>query len=98
MAKIVATGKYLTDRITVEVTQEDGTLVITMDDNESPELQKHLAECIENQPAMGGTYFPEPDSMLAAFNVLNSIFFDSLEEISVDGDIGEIPYEENTIY
>ena len=36
--------------------------------------------------------------MLAAFNVLNSIFFDSLEEISVDGDIGEIPYEENTIY
>ena len=71
MAKIVATGKYLTDRITVEVTQEDGTLVITMDGNESPELQKHLAECIENQPAMGGTYFPEPDSMLAAFNVLN---------------------------
>ena len=69
-----------------------------MDDNESPELQKHLAECIEKQPAMGGTYFPEPDSMLAAFNVLNSIFFDSLEEISVDGDIGEIPYEENTIY
>ena len=47
MAKIVATGKYLTDRITVEVTQEDGTLVITMDNNESPELQKHLAECIE---------------------------------------------------
>ena len=47
MAKIVATGKYLTDRITVEVTQEDGTLVITMDDNESPELQKHLEECID---------------------------------------------------
>ena len=62
------------------------------------ELQKHFDDCIARQPAMGGPYFPEPDSMLAAFNVLNSIFFDSLEEISVDGDIGEIPYEENTIY
>lgn len=98
MVKIIATGKYLTDRITVEVTQEDGTLVITMDDNESSELQKHLDDCISRQPAMGGTYFPEPDSMLAAFNVLKHTFFDELEEISVDGYIGEIPYEENTIY
>ena len=98
MAKIIATGIHFGDRITVEVIQEDGTLVITMCGNESPELQKYFDDCIANQPAMGGTYFPEPDSMLAAFNVLENIFFDLLEEIAVEGDIGEIPYEEGKIY
>jgi hypothetical protein len=98
MARIVATGKYLSDRITVEVTQEDGILVITTDGKEVEELQKHFDECVSKQPAMGGTYYPEPDSMLSAYNVMNNNFFDELEEITVDGDIGEIPYEENMIY
>lgn len=98
MAKIIATGIHFCDRITVEVTKEDGTLVITECGLELPELQKDFDECIEHQPPMGGSFYPKPDSMLAAFNVLQHTFFDTLEEITVEGDIGEIPYEEGKIY
>lgn len=98
MGKVKATGIYLGNQISVEVTQEDGTLVILMDDNESGELQKHLEQCLARQPAMGGTFFPEQNSLLAAFNVLQNTFFDSLEEITVEGEIEEIPLEDGKIY
>ena len=98
MAKIIATGIHICNRITVEVTKEDGTLVITTYGFESPELQKDFDECIANQPPMGGSFYPKPDSMLAAFNVLSNKFFDTLEEITVEGDLGEIPHEDGVIY
>lgn len=98
MGKVIASGIYCGNRITVEAVVEDGTLLILMDEKEVPELQKRFDELIKIQPAMGGTYFPDKDSLLAAYNVLQHTFFDTLEEISVEGDIGEIPYEENIIY
>lgn len=98
MGKVIASGIYCGNRITVEAVVEDGTLVILMNEKEVPDIQKRFDELIKVQPAMGGTYFPDEDSLLAAYNVLQHTFFDTLEEISVEGDIGEIPYEENTIY
>jgi hypothetical protein len=98
MGKVIATGIYCGNRITVEVVVEDGTLVILMDEKEVPDLQKRFDELIKVQPAMGGTYFPDENSLLTAYNVLQYTFFDTLEEISVEGDIGEIPNEENIIY
>ena len=98
MGKVIASGIYCGNRITVEAVVEDGTLLILMDEKEVPDLQNRFDELIKVQPAMGGTYFPEPDSLLAAYNVLQHTFFDTLEEINVEGDIGEIPYEENIIY
>ena len=47
MAKIIATGIHICNRITVEVTKEDGTLVITMCGLELPELQKDFDECMK---------------------------------------------------
>lgn len=98
MAKIIATGIHICNRITVEVTKEDGTLVITAYGFKSPELQKDFDECVANQPPMGGSFYPKHDSMLAAFNVLSNKFFDTLEEITVEGDLGEIPHEDGVIY
>lgn len=98
MTRIIATGEYLTDKITVEIIEEDGMLILTMNGNETQDLQKHFEECISKQPAMGGTYYPEPDSMLCAFNVLQNTFFDSTPEITIEGDIGEIPHEDGIIY
>lgn len=98
MGKVIASGIYCGDRITVEAVVEDGTLLILVDENEVPDLQKRFDELIKVQPAMGGTFFPDENSLLAAYNVLQHTFFDTLEEINVEGDIGEIPYEENTIY
>ena len=99
MGKVIASGIYFGNRITVEVVLEDGTLLILMDGEfEVPDIQKRLDELIKVQPAMGGTYFPDENSLLAAYNVLKHTFFDTLEEIIVEGDIGEIPYEKNMIY
>jgi hypothetical protein len=98
MGKVIASGIYCGNRITVEAVVEDGTLLILMDEKEVPDLQNRFDELIKVQPAMGGTYFPDENSLLSAYNVLQHTFFDTLEEISVKGDIGEIPYEENIIY
>lgn len=98
MGKVIASGIYCGNRITVEAIVEDGTLVILMDEKEVPDLQKRFDELIKVQPAMGGTYFPDENSLLTAYNVLGHTFFDTLEEISVEGDIGEIPHESDVIY
>ena len=98
MGKVIASGIYCGNKITVEAIVEDGTLVILMDEKEVPDLQKRFDELIKVQPAMGGTYFPDENTLLAAYNVLQNTFFDTLEEISVEGDIGEIPCEEGVVY
>ncbi len=98
MGKVIASGIYCGNRITVEAVVEDGTLLILMDEKEVPDIQKRFDELIKVQPAMGGTYFPDENSLLAAYNVLQHTFFDTLEEISVEGDIGEIPNEKGMVY
>lgn len=99
MGKVIASGIYCGHRITVEAVVEDGTLLILMDEREVPDIQKRFDELIKVQPAMGGTYFPDENSLLAAYNVLKHTFFDeSTDEITVEGEIEEIPFEENTIY
>ena len=98
MGKVIASGIYCGNRITVEAIVEDGTLVILMNEKEVPDIQKRFDELIKVQPAMGGTYFPDENSLLTAYNVLQHTFFDALEEISVEGDIGEIPNEKGMVY
>lgn len=98
MGKIIATGIYFGHRITLEAVFEDGTVVILMNEMEVPHIQKRFDELVKVQPAMGGTYFPDENSLLAAYNVLQNTFFDTLEDITVEGDIGEIPYEEGKVY
>ena len=98
MGKVIASGIYCGDRITVEAVVEDGTLLILMDEKEVPDLQKRFDELVKVQPAMGGTYFPDENSLLTAYNVLQYTFFDTLEEISVEGELEGIPYEKDVIY
>ena len=49
-----------------------------------------------NRYSMANNYKPEPDSMLQAYAFCLSIC--NWDDISVDGDIGEIPYEPGVIY
>ena len=98
MGKVIASGIHCGSKITVEAVVEDGTLLILMNEKEVPDLQKRFDELIKVQPAMGGTYFPDENSLLTAYNVLQHTFFDTLDEISVEGDIGEIPHEDDVIY
>lgn len=98
MCKIIASGFYCGNRITVEAIIEDGILKILVDDMEFFDIQQRFYELIKVQPAMGGTYFPDENSLLAAYNVLQNTFFDSLDKINILGDIGTIPFKNNVVY
>lgn len=100
MNKIIAKGKYLGSDCIVECFIEDGSLIIEVNGEFNQEAQNDFEEKLKTCPAMGGTYHPPENSMLAGYSVLESTFFDATPEIEVDGDIGEIPtYNiENIVY
>lgn len=98
MDKVTATGIYLENRISVEAFKEDGSILLLVDGLEQKEIQNDFGQKLLNAPAIGGTFYPEPDTLLAAYTVLERNFFDKLEKIDVQGELEEIPNGENTIY
>lgn len=97
--RIIAKGKWNGYTCEVVCTLEDGELILDVDGEEDHVAERRLADLIQDQPPIGGTYYPEPNSLLAAFNVLKNTFFDDKDvEIEIEGDIGTIPHEEGVIY
>lgn len=90
MSKIIAKSKELT--ITVE--EKDGAITVLFDGIVDKAMQDILEIEAENAPPMGGTYYPEQDTMLFYYNALKHM----PGTVSVEGDIGEIPHEEGFIY
>lgn len=79
----------------IEVTAEliDGEIII-----EPEEYQQEYKEMAAEQDPIGGSYYPDVNTLLCAYNVLENHFFDSLESIEVVGELEEIPCEENMVY
>lgn len=100
MARIKAIGKRSGIKIQVEVFMENGSPVIEVDGDYDETLQEEFNELLKNAPSMGGTYYPPSNTLLAAYSVLKSNFFDNTVDVEVIGDIGEIPtYEgEDIVY
>lgn len=95
MSKIIADGEDL--MITIE--EVDGKITVLFNGEEDDGLRKTLDEIAAKSPPMGGTFYPEPGTMLSYYNALkNGYFFDWLTRIDVKGDIGEIPCEDDLIY
>lgn len=96
MGTIDAVGYIDGRRITVHV---DGKLKVTFK-NEDGRDDKSLWKAFKALPlrSIGGTYFPPRKSHLNYYNQLKNHFFDKVEEISVTGDIGTIPYKEGVVY
>ena len=94
MSKITAKG----DGMTVTVEEQDGSIRILFDGEESEFMLGKLNDDVEYSPPMGGTFYPQPGTMLAYYNALNTVFFDKLTSLEVDGDIGEMPSEPGYIY
>jgi hypothetical protein len=93
VAIITARGKYIgIDRL-VKCFEISGLLVIEVDGERRKDIQARFNQLVADAPTLGGTYYPPPGSMLAAYSVLESAFFDmgSPVRIRVEGDIGEIP-------
>lgn len=100
MGKIIAKGKILGFERVITCTLVDGYPVIEVDGEYDEDIQSIFFDALlKNPPPIGGTYYPPADSMLAAYSVLQSKFFDmgSPVEIEVEGDIGEIPTPEDDV-
>lgn len=79
---------------TLEVTAEkiDNEIVI------DPECyQDEYYRLAKIQRPVGGTYYPDENTLISAYNVLENHFFDKLIDITAD-DVEQIPYEADRIY
>lgn len=85
MKKIIANG--------IEVELIDGELIVEPED-----YQEQFDEMLRHQTPMGGTYYPPTNTLLAAYNVMKNMFFDTEVDVEVIGELEEIPYEEGFIY
>lgn len=90
MSKIIAESKGST--ITVE--EKDGNITVLFNGDEDDMMLSILNEIGENAPPMGGTFYPEPGTMLFYYNALKHM----PGTVTVEGDIGEIPHEDGFIY
>lgn len=98
MARIKAIGKRNGIEMDVEVIMEDGSPLISIDGDYDETLQEEFNELLKNVQPIGGTYYPQPNTLLAAYSVLQLSFFDNIVDVEVIGDIGEIPtYESEDI-
>lgn len=95
MSKIVAES----DDMILTVLEEAGEVTVYVNGVESEEWQDMMDEIAATSPPIGGTFYPEPGTMLAYYYVLtNSYFSEWVKTLKVEGDIGEIPCEPDCIY
>lgn len=97
MGKITASGKLDNKQIKITAIEINNNIEVQIDGEEYTKVFYDLY--MDYIPAMGGTFYPDRNTMLAVFSVLTHWFFDDNKyEIEIEGDIGTIPYEEGVIY
>lgn len=95
MATIIVTN----DDFILTITDDDGEVKVYENDELSNEWKVMLDDMVENSPPFAGTFYPEPGTMLGYYLLIaETPFGDLFNSIMVDGDIGEIPFDENVIY
>lgn len=98
MANIKAVGRIAEEILAVECVERGGVITVTFNGRQDKFLKQFLDSRLDIAPAMGGTYYPETLDMLAYYNILNTVFFDELQSLETEGNIGSIPYEDGVIY
>lgn len=97
MVRITAKGILDNKEISIECAQAKNGYEITLS-NCTEKHRMMVLESLQQEHAVGGTYWPEKDTMLHVFNTLQNYTFDKLIEIDCDGELEEIPYEEGVVY
>lgn len=98
--KIIAEGEVNKIKKHIECFMENGSPIIEVDYAFDEEEQERFERLLKKPPALGGTYYPPSNSLLAAYSVLQFNYFDDWRKVKIEviGDIGEIPGEEGVIY
>ena len=95
MGKIIAKGKKYGFKMTVEFELNK----VLFNGQKDELLEDDLSELLEHPKSIGGTYYPPADSLLNAMNILQYHFFDEpTEDITVEGEIEQIPFEDGHVY
>lgn len=98
--RIKAVGKKGGYTITVVVTKDNGKYLYEFSGCNSilfETLQGMIADELEEQYIIAGTYVPPVESDVNVLNVLTEHFFDEPPQIEAEG-IEEMPYEDGVIY
>jgi hypothetical protein len=98
MAIIKAVGKISGVKITVHCKDIGGEIHVLFNGQENIAHESRFRKELSMNHVVAGSYVPDIDSMLNALEVLKHWFFDSAPEIIIEGDIGEIPYEDGVVY
>lgn len=98
MNKVTGKGKLFGEVCTVVATIENERLRLRSEKIADEVLKMHMETCLATVEPMGGTFYPDDDSLLAAYHVFSTNFFEDTPEVTVTGDIGTIPYDEETVY
>lgn len=93
MLRVTATGMINGNEIEVDAELKKDRWILS-----EPFLQHRFDMLLDKDLPIGGTYYPEKGSLLAAHNILENHFFDKLIRIEPEGELEKIPFEENVIY
>ena len=94
MARIIAKGETEFGEIGVIITGEQYVSSIESDDDSVVMFFADHIEAADGE--MANAYHPESNTMLQAFAFCQMIF--DKDDIAVEGDIGEMEYEDGVIY
>lgn len=96
--KITATGKRNGDAITVICDGDNNAFVFTFNGTENDSLQNILTAQANAGVIIGGTYYPETFALKLVAALTGWFFDEPPETLEVDGDIEQIPFEDDVIY
>lgn len=98
MIKIECVGKHFGVNLSICCVKDEEELFFFFNNREDEFLETEFRNILKLRHSIAGTFFPEENSMMNVLNVIQYYFFDSTPEITIEGDIGELPFEENKIY
>lgn len=98
MTIVKAKGKLQNGVFDVLVKKENDVISLTFNGEKDALLMEMLKARINAASPIGGTYYPDETEILAYYHSLKTNFFDELMDISVEGELETIPYEEGLIY
>lgn len=97
-AWIRATGTFEQKTVIVSCVEDEKDLIFLFNNHFDSVKEKQIKDEMKKRHIIAGSFSPEEHSMLNIKNVLEFYFFDEFVSLEVEGDIGELPYEEDVIY
>ena len=98
MTTVIAKGLINGKTMTIVCTGTNDNLTVTFNGEKDEHLLEWLNMGIQMAPPLGNNFYYDKPSIAAYYHVLNTVCFDRLDSIEVEGEIEPIPCEDGLIY